>query len=113
MGTDLRMTQDRGMTQDGGYFGHARAEMLQLVPSQRNKVLEIGCGEGRFSSGIGGVAELWGIEPDPKAAAVASHCMRTVLIGTYEAVQAELPDAYFDLVICNDVIEHMVDHDVF
>jgi 2-polyprenyl-3-methyl-5-hydroxy-6-metoxy-1,4-benzoquinol methylase len=34
-------------------------------------------------------------------------------IGTYDDVADQLPDAYFDLVICNDVIEHMPDHEHF
>jgi 2-polyprenyl-3-methyl-5-hydroxy-6-metoxy-1,4-benzoquinol methylase len=103
----------RTNVQNRTYFGHPRVEMLRLLPSRRSRVLEVGCGEGRFSAAIEGVAELWGVEPDPEAAAVASRKMKTVLVGTYEAVQAELPDAYFDLVICNDVIEHMADHDLF
>jgi len=39
--------------------------------------------------------------------------MDKVLIGPYEDVFNEIPDNYFDLVVCNDVIEHMVDHDEF
>ena len=36
-----------------------------------------------------------------------------VLVGTYEEVYDDLPNEYFDLVICNDVIEHMVNPDSF
>ena len=36
-----------------------------------------------------------------------------VLIGTYREVLKQLPKDYFDLVICNDVIEYMVDHTEF
>ena len=36
-----------------------------------------------------------------------------MLNGLYEDVYAELPDNYFDLIICNEVIEHFRDHDVF
>ncbi len=39
--------------------------------------------------------------------------MGRVLVGTYDEVASQLPDGHFDLVICNDVIEHMVDHDAF
>lgn len=31
----------------------------------------------------------------------------------YDDVEAELPEQYFDLIVCNDVIEHMPDHDAF
>jgi len=36
-----------------------------------------------------------------------------VLVGEYLSVCHNLPDNYFDLVICNDVIEHMLDERVF
>ena len=32
-----------------------------------------------------------------------------VLVGTLDEVAPSLPDRYFDLVVCNDVIEHIVD----
>lgn len=36
-----------------------------------------------------------------------------MLNGTYDDVSGDLPDNYFDLIVCNDVIEHMIDHDDF
>jgi 2-polyprenyl-3-methyl-5-hydroxy-6-metoxy-1,4-benzoquinol methylase len=101
------------MPPDRAYYGYRREEMRALLPDHRGRVLEIGCGEGRFSTAIDNVTELWGVEPDPDAAAVAARSMQRVLSGTYDTVHAELPDRYFDLVICNDVIEHMADHDAF
>lgn len=32
-----------------------------------------------------------------------------VLVGTYDEVSDQIPDAYFSVVVCNDVIEHMAD----
>jgi SAM-dependent methyltransferase len=101
------------VAQDRAYYGNRRGEMHTLLPDRRGRILEIGCGEGRFSTAIDNVTELWGVEPDPEAAAVAARSMQRVLTGTYETVQTELPNRYFDLVICNDVIEHMTDHDAF
>jgi 2-polyprenyl-3-methyl-5-hydroxy-6-metoxy-1,4-benzoquinol methylase len=43
------------------------------------------------------------------AADVARGRLHRVLTGTFEQAAADLPDNYFDLVICNDVIEHMPD----
>ncbi|MFM9909932.1 MAG: methyltransferase domain-containing protein, partial [Chitinophagaceae bacterium] len=34
-------------------------------------------------------------------------------VGLYDDIADQCPDNYFDLVICNDVIEHMPDHDSF
>lgn len=43
----------------------------------------------------------------------ASNKLDKVLIGTYLEMYDKIPDDYFDLVICNDVIEHMIDTDIF
>jgi 2-polyprenyl-3-methyl-5-hydroxy-6-metoxy-1,4-benzoquinol methylase len=76
-------------------------------------VLEIGCAEGAFGAHLRGAPEIWGIEPAAEAAGIAARRLATVLVGTYERVRDRLPDRFFDLVICNDVIEHMPDHDAF
>jgi SAM-dependent methyltransferase len=96
-----------------GYFAHARPEMHQFIPDRRRTVLDIGCGEGQFAASITGVEELWGVEPDAKSAITAASFMYKVHSGPYDDVEAELPNGYFDVVICNDVIEHMTDHDSF
>jgi SAM-dependent methyltransferase len=87
--------------------------MHEFIPTRRHTVLEIGCGEGRFSTSIQGVEELWGVEPDANSAAIAATQMHAVHMGPYDDVEAKLPNRYFDVVICNDVIEHMADHDAF
>lgn len=95
------------------YFGQSRAEVLPLVPDNCGNVLEIGCGEAGFSAQLTGAAERWGIEPDPAAARVASTVLDHVLEGTFEGCIDRLPPQHFDVVVCNDVIEHMPDHDRF
>ncbi|MDY6828776.1 MAG: class I SAM-dependent methyltransferase [Pseudomonadota bacterium] len=95
------------------YFRQPRADMLPLLPQRYTKVLEIGCGEGLFSAGLDKTAERWGIEPDAEAAARAQSRLDRVLVCDYFAAKAQLPTGHFDLIICNDVIEHMPDHDAF
>jgi 2-polyprenyl-3-methyl-5-hydroxy-6-metoxy-1,4-benzoquinol methylase len=92
-------------------YRQPRAEMLAFMPERYGTVLEIGCDEGDFAARLHG--EVWGIEPGADAAAIAAGRLHRVLVGTFEAARAALPLGYFDVVVCNDVIEHMPDHDRF
>jgi 2-polyprenyl-3-methyl-5-hydroxy-6-metoxy-1,4-benzoquinol methylase len=96
------------------YRGSTRPDILPLLPplGPECKILEIGCGEGAFSASIP-ASERWGVEPHGPAAEIARTRLNTVLVGTFEDTKAALPHGYFDLVVCNDVIEHMTDHDGF
>jgi 2-polyprenyl-3-methyl-5-hydroxy-6-metoxy-1,4-benzoquinol methylase len=98
-----------------GYRSTSRPEVMALLPPLKAgiKVLEVGCGEGAFSASIAGAVETWGIEPDRRSAEIAKTRLFKVFVNTFEAVKAEIPAHYFDLVVCNDVIEHMTDHDAF
>jgi 2-polyprenyl-3-methyl-5-hydroxy-6-metoxy-1,4-benzoquinol methylase len=92
------------------YYSKNRSVMRQFLPDSYAKVLEVGCGAGIFSSSLKEGCEVWGIEPNQNSASAASESLSKVLQGTYESVADSLPEGYFDLIICNDVIEHMCDH---
>ncbi len=95
------------------YYQNYRGEMKSLLPTHYSRVLEIGCGEGYFRDNLSLENEYWGVEPTAEIANRAMERLDKVLIGTYEEVADHIPSGYFDLVICNDVIEHMTDHDQF
>ena len=95
------------------YYEQSRLEMVDFLPPTYSKVLEIGCGVGNFSVNLQSNAEVWGVEPNKQSAEIAQKLMYTVLIGKYADVEKQIPNRYFDLVICNDVIEHMDDHEYF
>jgi 2-polyprenyl-3-methyl-5-hydroxy-6-metoxy-1,4-benzoquinol methylase len=96
------------------YFLNSRQEVAPFLPTHYLRTLEIGCGAGGFSQTYLKLAqEKWGIEPDIEAAAIATPKFHNLLVGTYDQACTKLPDNYFDLVVCNDVIEHMRDHDAF
>lgn len=98
---------------NSNYYAATRTEMRDFLPPSYSRVLEVGCGRGGFRSNLNDVAEVWGVEPFNEAAEHAKARMDHVLVGKFEEVSAKLPDATFDLVICNDVIEHMEDDFAF
>ena len=95
------------------YYRGVRAEVAKFLPEQYSKVLEIGCGEGGFHNALLQESEHWGVEPVHTASSIARGKLHRVIEASYLEAFDQLPDKYFDLVICNDVIEHMVDHDEF
>ena len=95
------------------YYQGSRPEILSLITHSPKRILEIGCGDGSFRSLLEGDFEYWGIEPFSEVADLAHNNIDKILNGTYEDVFPELPDNYFDLIVCNDVIEHFIDHDFF
>lgn len=100
------------MTSTNYYHGE-RPEIAPFLPSNYKTVIEVGCGEGNFSKNLRPGCEIWACEPNALAAREAEKKLTKVFVGRYEAIASKLPHEYFDLVICNDVIEHMTDHDWF
>jgi len=93
------------------YPFHERREVVGLVPPA-DRLLDVGCGRGGFGYAVREAAvrvrELWGIEPSPDAAAEAQRHFDRVITGMYPG---DLPEdtGKFDVVVFNDVLEHMVD----
>lgn len=94
-------------------YNGTRSEVVDFIPNQYSRVLEIGCGKGGFRANLVEDCEYWGIEPVEEIAKLAADKLDKVLIGVYDDVVDNIPDDYFDLIICNDVIEHMIDHKAF
>lgn len=92
----------------GVYYSATRTDMLKYIDNKPKRILEIGCGEGNFAQNFPN-AEYWGVEPNEEVVRKATTIGRRVLLGTYEAVAGKIPNNHFDLIACNDVIEHMVD----
>ena len=94
---------------DFSYYNNLRPEMATFIQGAPHSILEIGCGAGRFRDNFKDEIEYWGIEPCTSAATLASASLTHVLNGTYDEVASKIPDHHFDLIVCNDVIEHMPD----
>ena len=91
------------------YYAYCRPEMLSFIPLSVKKTLEIGCGQGNFSAQLTekGV-ETWGVEPNIDSAKIAQQKLHTILTGTLDEVINQLPKNYFDAIIMNDVLEHLL-----
>lgn len=91
------------------YFGGDRPEMAEYIPSNAKRILDVGCGYGKFGALLQARgSEMWGVELDMNAAAEASKLLYRVINGDI-ARDLELPEHYFDCVVFNDVLEHVAD----
>jgi len=95
------------------YGANGRSEMVEFLPDSYSTVLEIGSGYGVFRRNLNLPHEYWGVELNPKVGKSSEQLLDRVLLGSFNDVEGDIPDGYFDLVICNDVIEHMSDPSIF
>ena len=96
------------------YFDTARTEILPYLPEDCRRVLDIGCGTGATTAWVREQREVdWaaGVEPDADAAGQAQGRLDRLWTGTIEGaeLEAEIPASSLRLVLCLDVLEHLVD----
>jgi 2-polyprenyl-3-methyl-5-hydroxy-6-metoxy-1,4-benzoquinol methylase len=96
------------------YVG-VRSDLLSLIPEgDVSRVLDVGCANGATSAVLKQSrpsAHVTGIELDPSLAAVARTRLDRVLLGdAVQGLQTLIDEgAHFDVVLCGDVLEHLVD----
>lgn len=96
------------------YFDHARSEILPYLPNKVERILEIGAASGatyslikqRFPNAWG-----FGIEPDQNAVQSAAKVFDIVKCGFVDDIdiESEIAPRSLDLILCLDVLEHLVD----
>ncbi len=96
------------------YYTHARREILPYLPERCARVLDIGCGAGATVEAIRAERSVeWtgGVELDPAAAEAARRRFDYIFEGPLDDAPLEeaVPAGSLDLVLCLDVLEHMVD----
>jgi 2-polyprenyl-3-methyl-5-hydroxy-6-metoxy-1,4-benzoquinol methylase len=93
------------------YYRHDRTEMLKYIPDNVRTILDVGCGEGLFGRAIKQErnCEVWGVELNSLATEKAQNNINKAINGDIVLILDSLPDQYFDCIVFNDVLEHLID----
>ena len=83
--------------------------VLYLKAGDKGRLLDVGCGNGRFLDQMRQLGwEVTGVEPDGAAASVAREKLG-LKVFQGSLVEAKFPDGHFDAITMNHVIEHAID----
>lgn len=97
------------------YLSRLEKAVSMCGPNSTIKVLDIGCADGRALNWYKQVrsvkVQTYGVDFDEKAVELARQAGHTVYAGRFE--EADIPAAYFDLVVATHVIEHVADPKLF
>lgn len=96
------------------YFATARTEIEPYLPARVARMLDLGCGQGATTAFVKArrdVAWAGGIELMAEEGRAAESVCDRVWIGNIEQMgpEAEIAPGSLDLILCLDVLEHLVD----
>ncbi|WP_392542659.1 class I SAM-dependent methyltransferase [Oryzobacter telluris] len=100
--------------QQAVYEDNRREEVARHIPAGATSVLEVGCGKGGFGlalrDALGPQARIVGVEAMPEQAVMAAegHGFDAVSTGYFPDALPE-GEGPFDLVVFNDVLEHVLE----
>ncbi len=89
------------------YFNSLRIEIIDLFPEGKNKVLEIGCANGLTLlklKELNKAEEIVGID----IVKPARNYLDAFIHGDIEEINLPYEKEYFDVIICADVLEHLI-----
>jgi SAM-dependent methyltransferase len=99
-------------TKENGYYSYVRWDVISCLERKYNNVLEIGCGDGST------LLELKKLQLADCAVGLDLICEEPrvsfshpdqFLVGNIESIELPYEEGHFDLIICGDVIEHLID----
>ena len=94
------------------YFSAPQTDMGAFLPPRAERMLEIGCGTGATSAWLqrhGRVGHTIGIDLFHSAVDVAQSCLNEAYVGNIETMPLPIEPASIDVILANDVLEHLVD----
>ena len=100
-------------TKPDSYFDHIREDIVSMIDFSATTILDVGCGTGATSLRMKTVLNAesaTGIELPGPAADVAEKSLDRVIKDSVEKLhQDSFRQGEFDLVVCADVLEHLID----
>jgi 2-polyprenyl-3-methyl-5-hydroxy-6-metoxy-1,4-benzoquinol methylase len=93
------------------YYFSVRDDLIQLIPPQVKRILEVGCAGGMTGKALRekGFEEIVGIEVNEEVARSGKCYYDKLVIGDVEKVSLPFEKEYFDCILYGDVLEHLVD----
>lgn len=86
--------------------------MLKYIPDNAKLFLELGCGAGGFGAMLKATRNnsyVIGVEIHPQSAEAARNRLDEVIEKPVEIALESIQDGSVDCVVCNDILEHLVD----
>jgi SAM-dependent methyltransferase len=98
--------------QDIHFWYRARKELIRKIllsatKKKDNKILEVGCGIGYNFDLLGEFGEIEGFDNDSKVIDIARD--RKIDISCTSLEDFDMPENYYDIICCFDVLEHIKD----
>lgn len=97
---------------DMSYYRSERSEMLPFIPEKAQHFVDLGCGAGNFGAFLRQTrpgCSVIGVEIHSQSAIEARDRLDNVIELPVELALDSMEAASIDCVICNDVLEHLVD----
>lgn len=93
------------------YFFHSRPEIIELVPVEAKRILDIGCGAGAVGMELLNrqSCTLYGVELNSFMGSIASKHYDRVDTTDIESLDLPYNANFFDTIILGDILEHLKD----